>query len=125
MSSYKINLNIPAINGAAERAFSDTAFLLGREFTRVITEPRTWDGFDEPRDIVDIGQLRSAQQLVFTKPMEAVYSWATEYASPVHDGYILRNGQRVEGRPWTTIALQEFDVQQTYLKLYQQRLSSI
>ena len=125
MSTYRLSLNIPEINSATERAFADTAFLLGREFTRVITEPRTWQGFEGSRDIVDLGQLRSSQQLVFTKPLEAVYSWPVEYAAPVHEGYTLRDGRRIEGRPWTQIALQEFDIEQTYLKLYQRYVNSI
>jgi hypothetical protein len=125
MSSYRLTLKIDEINAASERAFTDAAFLLGREFTRVITEPRNWQGFDGPRDIVDTGQLRSSQQLVFTKPLEAVYSWPVEYAAPIHEGYTLRNGKRVEGRPWTAIAAQEFDLEGTYLKLYQRYVSAI
>lgn len=125
MSSYTITLKIDEINGASEQAFRDVAFLLGREFTRVISEPRTWQGFEGSRDIVDLGQLRSSQQLIFTKPLEAVFSWPVEHASPVHDGYVLRSGKQVEGRPWTKVALQEFNVEQTYLGLYQKRLNSI
>lgn len=125
MSSYELTLKIPEINAAAEQAFKDTAFLLGREFTRVITEPRTWDGFEGARDIVDRGQLRSSQQVVFTGPTEAVFSWNTEYAAPVHEGYTLRNGKEVKGRPWTQIAIQEFDVQQVFAQRYQANLDKL
>lgn len=124
-STYTVTLRVPEINGAAERAFKETAFLLGRQFTQVITEPRTWDGFNGVRDIVDTGQLRSSQQLVFTQPLEAVFSWPVEYASAVHDGYTLRGGREVKGRPWTTIALQEFDVQATFGALYARELSKL
>ena len=121
MSSYKLTLKIDQINAATERAFTETAFILGREFTRVISEPRTWAGWDNSRDIVDTGQLRSSQQLVFTAPLEAIYSWPVEYAAYVHEGYTLRNGTRVEGRPWTVVAQQEFDTQQAFIRAYQQQ----
>lgn len=123
-STYTLSLKIDAINQASERAFVETAFLLGREFTRVITEPRSWDGFGV-RDIIDLGQLRSSQQVVFTKPLEAVFSWPVEHAGYVHEGYTLQNGREVEGRPWTQIALQEFDVQGTFEQLYRRNLGMI
>ena len=122
MSNYKLTLRVDEINAAAEQAFQETAFQLGREFTRVISQPRIWSGFDGSRDIVDLGQLRSSQQIVFTQPLEAVFSWNTEYAAPVHEGYTLRNGKKVEGRPWTQVALQEFDVQSAYLDSYKRNL---
>jgi len=121
MSSYKLTLKIDQINAATERAFTETAFILGREFTRVISEPRTWAGWDNSRDIVDTGQLRSSQQMAFTAPLEAIYSWPVEYAAYVHEGYTLRNGTRVEGRPWTAVAQQEFDTQQAFIRAYQQQ----
>lgn len=124
-SSYTITLKVPEINAAAERAFKQTAFLLGRQFTEVITQPRTWKGFEGQRDIVDTGVLRSSQQVNFTKPLEAVFSWPVEYAAYVHEGYILRNGRKVEGRPWTTIAAQELDVQSTFGTIYSRELNKI
>ncbi|HEY9697007.1 MAG TPA: hypothetical protein V6D10_07075 [Trichocoleus sp.] len=125
MSNYKLSLKVDEINTAAERAFQETAFQLGREFTRVISEPRQWDGWKGSRDIVDLGQLRSSQQVVFTNPLEAVFSWNTEYASAVHEGYTLRNGKTIAGRPWTTIAAQDFDIQGFYLKAYERNLNQI
>lgn len=125
MSSYELTLKISEINAAAEQAFKETAFLLGQEFTRVITEPRTWDGFEGARDIVDSGQLRSSQQIVFPDPMAAVYSWPVEHAIYVHQGYTLRNGREIQGRPWTTIATQEFDVQQAFTQRYQAHLDRL
>jgi hypothetical protein len=125
MSSYTLNLKVTEINAAAELAFKDTAFLFSRELTRVISQPRTWEGFAGARDIVDTGQLRASQQLVFTKPLEATYSWPVEHANYVHDGYQLRNGREVTGRPWTTVAQQEFDVQATYSDRYRDYLGRI
>jgi hypothetical protein len=124
-STYHLQLNVPQLDAAAVAAFKETAFLLGREFSRVITEPRYWQATGDVRDIVDRGQLRSSQQLTFTQPLEAVYSWPVEHAIYQHEGYELRNGERVEGRPWTTIALQEFDVQETFRRLYERNLRAI
>lgn len=121
-SSYNLQLNINQLDRASELAFRDTAFLLGRKFTEVISEPRQWQGWSGARDIVDTGQLRASQQLVFTKPLEAVYSWSTEYAVYVHEGYTLRNGREVSGRPWTQTAIQEFDVQGTFERRYRQAI---
>lgn len=123
-SSYKFTLKVPEINAAAEQAFKETAFILGREFTRVITEPRSWSGFKGARDIVgeDYGVLRASQQLVFTKPLEAVYSWPVDHAAPVHEGYTMRNGRKIAGRPWTQVALREFDIDKTFAERYQANL---
>lgn len=125
MSSYTLTVNDVAINGAVETTFKEMVFLVGLEFTRVITEPRTWQGFEGVRDIVDTGQLRSAQQVVFVSPLEAVYSWPIEHAVYVHEGYTLANGREVKGRPWTEIALQEYDAQREFANRYQFNLSQI
>lgn len=125
MSSYQLSVKVAEIDEAAKQAFVETAFLVAREFTRVITEPRTWDGFEGARDIVDRGQLRSAQQLVFTGATEAICSWPVEHAAYVHEGYTLRNGKEIKGRPWTQIAVQEFDAQQAFAQRYQANLNRI
>jgi hypothetical protein len=52
-------------SGDLEQAFTETAYLLGREFTQAISEP-SWQWTDGSRDIVDTGQLRASQQLDFT-----------------------------------------------------------
>lgn len=123
-SSFTLTLKVKEINQAAQESFTETAFLLSREFTRVITEPRTWNGWGN-RDIVDFGQLRSSQQVTFTKPFEVVFSWSVEHSAYVHEGYTLSNGKEAEGRPWTKIALQEFSVQGTFEQLYRQKLNRI
>jgi hypothetical protein len=46
-----------------EQAFTETAYLLGREFTQAISDP-SWQWTDgNDRDIVDTGQLRASQQM--------------------------------------------------------------
>jgi len=119
MSSYKLTLNITEINKAAEQAFIDTVFQFGAAMTRVISEPRSWAGWDDTRDIVDTGQLRSSQLATFNNPFEAAYSWNTAYAAYVHQGFTRRDGTRVEGRPWTVVAQQEFDIQEAFAAAYQ------
>ncbi len=125
MSSYKVTVKIDSIDAATEQSFKEAVFIVGREFTRVITEPRTWEGFEGTRDIVDKGQLRSSQQVVFTQPLEAIYSWPVEYAAYVHEGYTLRNGREIKGRPWTQVALEEFDAQAAFEQRYRANLSKI
>lgn len=49
-----------------EKAFTETSYLLGMQFTKAISDP-SWqwtDGGD--RDIVDTGQLRASQQMEIT-----------------------------------------------------------
>jgi hypothetical protein len=121
-SSYKLTVRVPEINAATVQAFKETAFIVGREFTRVITEPRTWDGFEGSRDIVDTGQLRSSQLVVFNNDLEASFFWPTEYAVYVHEGYTLRNGKTVAGRPWTRVALRGFDADQVFADRVQANL---
>ncbi|MBW4648908.1 MAG: hypothetical protein KME06_09420 [Kastovskya adunca ATA6-11-RM4] len=122
MTNYKLTINVGAINAATEKAFAETALLLGRKFSEVITEPRTWAGWSGPLDIVDTGRLRSSQQMVFASPTEAVFAWSLEYAAPVHEGYVTKNGTQIPGRPWTQIAQQEMNVQETFAVLYRQQL---
>lgn len=122
MTSYTLTLKINEFNKASVKAFQETALILGREFTRVITEPRYWKAFDDVRDIVDLGQLRSSQRVVFNNPTTALFSWNTEYAVYVHEGYTLRNGTVVQGRPWTQIAIQEFDLQSQFAEAYRSSL---
>jgi len=124
MSSYKLSLNITEINRAAEQAFVETAFQFGAAMTRVISEPRSWAGWDDTRDIVDTGQLRSSQLMVFNNPFEAAYSWNVAYTAYVHEGFTRRDGTRVAGRPWTVVAQQEFDIQEVYAAAYQKYINS-
>lgn len=121
-SNYELVFNDREVDQAIKSAFKDTAFLLSREFTKVITEPRTWLGFEGQRDIVDTGRLRSSQEIVFTGNLTCAYFWPVNYADYIHEGYTLRNGRKMEGRPWTDIARQQFDVAATFAALYQKNL---
>jgi hypothetical protein len=62
--------------------------------------------------------------MVFNNPFEAAYSWPTEYAAYVHEGYTLRNGERVAGTTLDSIAQQEFDIQEAYAAAYQKYINA-
>jgi hypothetical protein len=111
----RVKLNLGKIDRAVDQAFKDTCLLLGRTFTEVISQPGAFKGFSG--GIVDTGQLRSSQRLEFITDSEAQFSWPTEYALYVHEGYTLRNGSQQPGRPWTTEGLRRFDVDKTFAAL--------
>jgi hypothetical protein len=116
----KVTINIGKLNQAATEAFKETCFLMGNSFTQVISEPGAFDNFDG--DLVDTGQLRSSQQLEFQGDDQAQFSWNTEYALFVYEGYSLRNGGEQPGRPWTTEGLKRFDAQAVFAKLLAAKL---
>lgn len=119
-STFKLTINRTKIDQAAKRAFADLAELAEAKMVQVISEERTWPGFADARDIVDTGLLRNNRGLAING-LTAVYFFSQEYALYVHEGYTLRNGRNVPGRPWTTIALQEINVAKTFqalLELY-------
>lgn len=119
----KVNLNISKIEQAALQSFKEACFLLGREFTAVISEPGAFTEHPS-RDLVDTGQLRSSQQLTFVDAGRAEFAWPVEYAIYQHEGYTLRNGQQWVGRPWTKVALDRFQFQQTFEKLMGAKLGN-
>lgn len=116
----KVTINASKLSRAADEAFRETCFLLGAELTKVISEPGAFDGF--PGDIVDTGQLRASQDLQFVGGSEARFSWSTDYALYVHEGYTLRNGRSQPGRPWTKLANQRLDSQKVFQTLLREKL---
>lgn len=120
-----VQLDESKIIGAAEQAFKETAFLLGREFTQSISSNIwDWPTGQSPRDIVNDGQLRGSQLLVFLSAFEAEYSWNTDYAYYVHQGYTLANGTEMPARDWTRHAQENFDFPGTAQKLADRYASS-
>lgn len=95
----KVVMNAAAINVAAAKAFKESMFLLGRDFTRIISAPGYFPSSGE--DIVDTGLLRASQQLNFPNPYTAIFRWPVEYSAAVHNGARFKNGRAVIGRPWT------------------------
>lgn len=116
-ANYRLKINDSDNNEKIERAFRHTCLGLGRKFTEVITKPRSWEGRGKIEDIVDMGMLRSSQLLVFNGRFSAVFAWTMEYAPYVHQGYTSLSGEEIVGRPWTKIAIREFDPQRKFIEL--------
>lgn len=117
----KVIVNFKAVEQAAIEAFQDTCFLLGREFTDIITETGAFPSHPD-RDIVDTGALRASQRLDFKAPGNAEFSWPVAYALYQHEGYTLRNGTEYQGRPWTKLGLERFDFNGVYGKLLKAKI---
>lgn len=111
---------------AHEKAFKETVMLFMRKCTEVISSPRLWAGYGDVRDIVDTGQLRASAKIRFPRDsgevLEGELSWLTEYAAAVHNGAVIRyrngNTRIIPAREWTKIALESFDFQATYTRLF-------
>lgn len=116
-----VNLNFDNLDAAVDQAFNEAMFLLGREMTKAISDNVwQWPNPPSPRNIVDTGRLRGSQQLTFPASGTALFAWPVDYALYVHEGYTMKNGVTFPGRPWTTYALQSFDISRTMSRLLQQ-----
>lgn len=115
-----VNLNLNAIEQAATDAFRETCFLQGLEFTKVISEPGAFDGFDG--DIVDEGTLRASQALTFPRRDIGTFTWSVEHGIFVRFGYETRSGKQVEGRDWVGLGLERFDFDGTLAKIMAMKL---
>jgi len=120
------NINFSAVDQALNEAFKEAMFLLGQEFTKAITD-NVWDWPNppSPRNIIDTGRLRSSQQVNFQEEGVATFSWPVDYAIYVHQGYTMRDGSTFPGRPWTTKALETFDVSATISTILQRKLGNV
>lgn len=121
MAELKVNIDVREIERGAIEAFRESCFLLGIEFTKIISEPGVFKEFPDS-DIVDTGQLRASQKVEFPKATEARFSWSQDYSLYVHEGYILRNGKKQPGRPWTQVGLDRFKFDDTYNKILKRKL---
>ncbi|PHJ69143.1 hypothetical protein VF14_03130 [Nostoc linckia z18] len=119
------NLDFSNVDRALDAAFRETMFLLGREFTKSITDNVwQWPNPPSPRNIIDSGRLRSCQQLTFQGTGKATFAWPVDYSFYVHQGYTMPDGTTIPGRPWTTHALARFNVTRTVGIIVQRRLGS-
>lgn len=118
----KVVVNFRIVEVAAVEAFKETAYLLGRTFSEVISERGAFDAHPD-RDLVDTGKLRASQRLTIRGGV-AEFSWSSEYAVYQHSGYQLRNGEEWKGRPWTEEGLQRFNLQETYSRLLKAKLDA-
>lgn len=115
----KLSLNTAELRGFSEKAFRDTAMLLGNEFTKAISSSVwPWPNGETPRDIVDTGQLRRSQRIEWEARLTSFFVWSVEYAAAVHNGAILKSGGQLPARRWTDRAFNQFDVAATYSRLF-------
>lgn len=115
----KVIVSSKPIEQAAEKAFRDSVLLLGREFTKAISDPvYAWPNGETPRDIVDTGTLRRSQKHRFQGPLTAIYLWDVSYSAAVHNGAVLRNGTTLPARRWTDRAFKKFDLERVFGQLY-------
>lgn len=115
------------IKRAIRQAYKETVMLVGVECTKEISRVQQWEEFDDLRDIVDTGQLRAAQQIVFTEEdTSAEIQYNTEYAAPVHEGAVIKykNGTQriIQPRPWIRAALKNIDFKRTFVRISARKL---
>lgn len=102
---------------AVKIALAQTAGKLGAEFTKQISEKK-WDWPNKtlrkngqevtaPRDIVDLGNLRSSQRRENVSSTAVEWTWHVDYSAVVHEGPKLKNGGTLPARPWTKDAEKE------------------
>jgi|SRR5579885_2575407 len=136
-----IKLDTTQLTKAAQEAFRETVLLMGTGFTQSISDPK-WDWpnttkrygdgsgnkgrtpheVSSPRDIVDTGRLRSAQQVQFLSATEAQYSWNVQYALYVLLGYTTTKNNVIPGRDWISDGLERVDAQKTFALLLKSKL---
>jgi hypothetical protein len=98
------------------------------ELTRHITEPKwSWPSGENPRDIVDTGDLRASQTMAIdARPgvMVTKYRWSAPYAPAVHDGAVFKatdaegNPKTMTARPWTREVIKDRVKLQGVFKLH-------
>ena len=98
------------------------------ELTRHITEPKwPWPRGENPRDIVDTGDLRDSQTMAIdSRPgvMLTKYRWSAPYAPAVHDGAVFKatdaegNPRTMTARPWTREVIKDRVKLQRVFKLH-------
>ena len=102
---------------AVKTALAQTAGKLGAEFTKQISDVK-WDWPNKtlrkngqevtaPRDIVDLGNLRSSQRRENISATAVEWTWHVDYSQVVHEGAALKNGKTLPARPWTKDAVNE------------------
>lgn len=108
---------------ACQNALDATADRLENEFTTQITKVQwPWESagatrgltarkngteVTEPRNIVDLGNLRRSQTRTKTTKTTVEWEWQVDYSAIVHDGAQLKGGGTYPARKWTKSAEKE------------------
>jgi|TARA_B100001059_G_scaffold236685_1_gene289047 hypothetical protein len=104
-------------DSAVKNALVQSANQLDSQFTKEINSKK-WDWPNEtkrkngktvtaPRDIVDLGKLRSSQTRQQTGRYSIEWIWNVDYSAVVHNGARLKGGGTYKARPWTKTAEEE------------------
>lgn len=126
MADADLEWNGDRIVAALSEPFHAANEVLGREFTKQISS-NIWDWPSEPspRDIVDTGELRRSYVGERDSQFEHSHAWNVEYGMAVHEGYVLKNGTRMPGRPWTKEPLESGKLERAFEKLARDELGKI
>ena len=108
---------------ASQRALAAAANRLDNEFTTQLTTVKwPWASkggaqityrknkteAKEPRNIVDLGNLRKSQSRRQAGKYKYEWIWDVDYSAIVHDGGVLKDGRtKYPDRPWTKSAEEE------------------
>lgn len=107
------NMQKKLLDDQIEAAFKQSVVELANEATKIISSRNHWIDNPAYTDIVDLGQLRASQQIVFDitgGELRAEIRYPVEYAAAVHNGativYANGNTRRIGARPWMKRAAQ-------------------
>ena len=101
--SRNLKLNLAVLGDAIEQQLKAATTRYAAIATQTITANRDWEGFGNT-DIVDTGRLRASQRIDRLSQTEYRVFYTASYALWVHEGYTMRNGRKMLGRPFLTIA---------------------
>lgn len=98
----------------ADAVFMQTVRELDKEYTKIFETPGYFADFPAS-DIIDTGALLKSQSFTLLGLGKVEFTWeavnasGVAYASFVHDGYTLRDGNKQKGRHWTVDVQKDFD----------------
>ena len=103
------------IRNIITKAFAETCQEYFTECQDVIADNNAFIDFPN-QDIIDTGNLRNSGSLTKVDDAHYVIDYDTNYALYVHEGYTLRNGGKQKGRPWTKVAEEKLNLEETLAK---------
>lgn len=124
--SFDLDWNGDKIVAALSEPFHQANEVLGREFAKELTARKwDWPTGESPRDVIDTGELRRSYAGERASPTDHDHSWNVDYAMAVHEGYVLKNGTRMPGRPWTKEPLESGKLERAFEALAQAELGKV
>lgn len=115
----RLRLYFRRANTIADAVFMATVRDLDSAYTKVFETPGYFSAFPSS-DIIDTGKLSQSQSFSTIGFGKVEFTWdavsdeGIPYASFVHDGYTLRNGNWQPGRPWTVEIEKDFNFRLMY-----------